>query len=124
MVKFWIYHVWLHIGGGFLGSITPATSIIRMSFLWLSCSGNTVINTPFINKEVPIRGMSTKTILAILVIAAISLTAMGSTSAIGVVSTAFAQNMTANATDTSNMTTFEENATASEIDTSGASMSG
>jgi hypothetical protein len=68
--------------------------------------------------------MSTKTILTILAIAAISLTAMGSTIAVGVVSTAFAQNMTANATDTSNMTTFEENATASEIDTSGASMSG
>jgi hypothetical protein len=36
----------------------------------------------------------------------------------------FAQNMTANATGPSNMTTFEENATASEMGTSVANMSG
>lgn len=55
--------------------------------------------------------MNTKTILTVLTIAAISLTAMGSVGAIVIVNTA-AQNMTANATDTSNMTTFEENTTA------------
>ena len=56
--------------------------------------------------------MNTKTILTVLTIAAISLTAMGSVGAIAIVNTAIAQNMTANATDTSNMTTFEENTTA------------
>ena len=69
--------------------------------------------------------MNTKIILAILAIAAISLTAVVSISSIGVVSTAFAQNMTANATDTANVTTFEEtmlNATGN--DTSGANVTG
>ena len=55
--------------------------------------------------------MNTKTILTVLTIAAISLTAMGSVGAIVIVNTANAQNLTANATDTSNMTTFEENTT-------------
>ena len=68
--------------------------------------------------------MNTKTTVAIIAIAAISLTAFGSINAIDVISTAFAQNMTGNATGPSNMTTFEENATASGIGTSGASMSG
>jgi hypothetical protein len=68
--------------------------------------------------------MNTKTSLAILTIAAISLTAMEGMGTIGVVSTTFAQNMTANATDTSNMTTFEENTTAAGNDTSGANVSG
>jgi hypothetical protein len=68
--------------------------------------------------------MNTKTILAILAIAAISLTAMGSIGTMGAISTAFAQNMTENLTETANMTTFEENATAAGNDTSGAIMSG
>jgi hypothetical protein len=68
--------------------------------------------------------MNTKTILAILAIAAISLTAKGGIGAIGIVSTAFAQNTTENLTDPAGMTTFEENATATGNDTSGASMSG
>ena len=55
--------------------------------------------------------MNTKTTLAVIVIASLSLAAMGSVGAIAVVNTATAQNMTANATDTSNMTTFEENTT-------------
>lgn len=62
--------------------------------------------------------------MAILTIATTSLTAMGGMDTIGVVSTTFAQNMTANATDTSNMTTFEENTTPAGNDTSGAKMSG
>jgi hypothetical protein len=57
--------------------------------------------------------MSTRTILAIVTIAAISLTTMGS---IGIViPTAIAQNTT----DTSNMTTFEENMTAAGNTTTG-----
>jgi hypothetical protein len=64
--------------------------------------------------------MNTKTILAVLIIAAISLTAMGSIGAIVIVNTANAQNMTANATDTSNMTTFEENTTAAGSNPSGS----
>jgi hypothetical protein len=61
--------------------------------------------------------MNTRTILAIVTIAAISLTTMGS---IGiVVPTAIAQNTTAGATDTSNMTTFEENMTAAGNTTTG-----
>jgi hypothetical protein len=55
---------------------------------------------------------NTKTTMAILTIAAISLTVMANIDAIAFVNTAVAQNMTANATDTSNMTTFEENTTA------------
>jgi hypothetical protein len=68
--------------------------------------------------------VNTKTIFAIPVIAAISLAAMGGIGAIGVVSTAFAQNTTENLTDPAGMTTFEENATATGNDTSGANMSG
>jgi hypothetical protein len=49
---------------------------------------------------------------------------MGGIGAIGIVSTAFAQNTTENLTDPAGMTTFEENATATGNDTSGASMSG
>jgi hypothetical protein len=57
--------------------------------------------------------MSIRTILAIVTIAAISLTTMGS---IGIViPTAIAQNTT----DTSNMTTFEENMTAAGNTTGG-----
>ena len=57
--------------------------------------------------------MSIRTILAIVTIAAISLTTMGS---IGIViPTAIAQNTT----DTSNMTTFEENMTGAGNTTSG-----
>jgi uncharacterized membrane protein (Fun14 family) len=55
--------------------------------------------------------MNTKTTLAVIVIALLSLAAMGSVGAIAIDNTATAQNMTANATDTSNMTTFEENTT-------------
>jgi hypothetical protein len=65
--------------------------------------------------------MNTKIILAILAIATISLTAMVSISSIGVVSTALAQNMTANASDTANMTTMEESARNA---TSGANVTG
>lgn len=67
----------------------------------------------FINKDAPITSMNTntKTTMAILAIAAISLTVMANIDAIAFVNTAVAQNMTANATDTSNMTTFEENTT-------------
>ena len=61
--------------------------------------------------------MNTRTILAIVTIAAISLTTMGS---IGIViPTAIAQNTTAGATDTSNMTTFEEYMTAAGNKTTG-----
>jgi hypothetical protein len=71
----------------------------------------------FINHNALGTNMSIKITLAILAIAALSLTAMGS---IGiVVSTALAQNMTAGATDTSNMTTFEENMTGAGNTTSG-----
>jgi hypothetical protein len=55
--------------------------------------------------------MNTKTTLAVIVIASLSLAAMGSIGAIATINVATAQNMTANATDTSNMTTFEENST-------------
>ena len=55
--------------------------------------------------------MNTKTTLAVIVIASLSLATMGSVGAIAIDNTATAQNMTANATDTSNMTTFEENTT-------------
>jgi hypothetical protein len=55
--------------------------------------------------------MNTKTNLVVIVIASLSLAAMGSLSAIATVNIATAQNMTANDTDTSNMTTFEENTT-------------
>ena len=65
--------------------------------------------------------MNTKIILAILAIATISLTAMVSISSIGVVRTALAQNMTANASDTANMTTMEESARNA---TSGANVTG
>lgn len=67
----------------------------------------------FINNDGPITSMNTntKTTMAILAIAAISLTVMANIDAIAFVNTAVAQNMTANATDTSNMTTFEENTT-------------
>lgn len=67
----------------------------------------------FINNDAPITSMNTntKTTMAILAIAAISLTVMANIDAIAFVNTAVAQNMTANATDTSNMTTFEENTT-------------
>jgi hypothetical protein len=67
----------------------------------------------FINNDAPITSMSTntKTTMAILAVAAISLTVMANIDAIAFVNTAVAQNMTANATDTSNMTTFEENTT-------------
>lgn len=53
--------------------------------------------------------------MAILAIAAISLTVTANIDAIAFVNTAVAQNMTANATDTSNMTTFEENTTSAGI---------
>jgi hypothetical protein len=65
--------------------------------------------------------MNTMIILTILAIAAISLTAMVSISSIGVVSTALAQNMTGNASDTANLTTFEESAANA---TSGANVTG
>jgi hypothetical protein len=67
----------------------------------------------FINNDAPITSMNTntKTTMAILAVAAISLTVMANIDAIAFVNTAVAQNMTANATDTSNMTTFEENTT-------------
>lgn len=67
----------------------------------------------FINNDAAITSMNTntKTTMAILAIAAISLTVMANIDAIAFVNTAVAQNMTANATDTSNMTTFEENTT-------------
>jgi hypothetical protein len=71
----------------------------------------------FINHNALCTPMSTRTILAIVTIAAISLTTMGS---IGIViPTAIAQNTTAGATDTSNMTTFEENMTAAGNTTTG-----
>ena len=55
--------------------------------------------------------MNTKTTLTVIVIASLSLATMGSVGAIATDNTATAQNMTANATDTSNMTIFEENTT-------------
>ena len=55
--------------------------------------------------------MDTKTTLEVIFSASLSLVAMGSVGAIATNNIATAQNMTANATDTSNMTTFEENAT-------------
>jgi hypothetical protein len=55
--------------------------------------------------------MNTKTNLVVIAIAVLSIAAMGSVSAIATFNIATAQNMTANATDTSNMTTFEENTT-------------
>ena len=58
--------------------------------------------------------MSIRTILAIVTIAAISLTTMGMSIGI-VIPTAIAQNTT----DTSNMTTFEENMTAAGNTTTG-----
>ena len=56
------------------------------------------------NNDAPITSMNTKTktktTMAILAIAAISLTVMANIDAIAFVNTAVAQNMTANATDT------------------------
>jgi hypothetical protein len=71
--------------------------------------------------------MKTKTTLTVLVIAAISLAAMGSIGTIasynGDIGTiASAQNTTAGAVDTSNMTTFEENATSAVNDTASDGM--
>ena len=54
--------------------------------------------------------MNTTTSLVIIAVGAISLVVMGSIGTFAV-DTAVAQNTTAGATDTSNMTTFEENAT-------------
>jgi len=71
----------------------------------------------FINHNYLRTYMSKKITLAILTIAALSLTAMGSIDI--VVTTAIAQNTTAGATDTSNMTTFEENMTGAGNTTSG-----
>jgi hypothetical protein len=71
----------------------------------------------FINHNALCTYMSIKITLAILAIAAVSLTAMGSIDI--VVTTAIAQNTTAGATDTSNMTTFEENMTGAGNTTSG-----
>jgi uncharacterized membrane protein (Fun14 family) len=62
--------------------------------------------------------MSTKIILAIIVIAITSMIAVLTAGSI-TVNTATAQNATAGTTDTSNMTTFEENMTAAGNGTAG-----
>lgn len=66
--------------------------------------------------------MKIRTTFAVLVIAAISLTAMGSIGTFVVVNTASAQNTTAGAIDTSKMTTFEENATSAGNNTASGGM--